>query len=281
MKKPCIFVQNNYVTRVTAPVAIFARANGIELIDRSCMAGFDPDQLGIDWSTWDPILPVGSVQFMRAAKRSVSLSKYIQHDEEKFSYPRCINELGLEMLNSDGMLVTAAAVPELLVSGKWHVRPSQVDKAFTATLFDSDGWSAMHAKKPVDDELLCWASPAKQIFGEWRTWTVDGRVIEISRYRDEHGMRRDLDVPHAVRRYADEVAAVWQPAPVTVMDIALTGEGLRVIEFNPVNGSGFYAGRVDIIIPAWLAWATEHAARREAAADVGAPPHRSQNHRPG
>lgn len=258
MKKPCIFVQNNYVTRVTAPVAIFARENGIDLVDRSCGADFDPDKLDIDWSAWDPILPVGSVQFMRSVKRSASLSKYILHDEVSFSYPFCVHKLGGEMLNNEGVLLPAARIADLFARGKWHVRPSQVDKAFTASLFDAQTWQAMLEERVLQENLLCWASPPKTILGEWRTWTIDGQVIEISRYRDEIGMRRDLDVPPEVRQYAYKIAPIWQPAPVSVMDIALTADGPRVLEFNPVHGSGHYAARVDVVMKAWLHWATQN-----------------------
>ncbi|WP_199028844.1 hypothetical protein [Ralstonia sp. ASV6] len=60
-----IFVQNNYVERLTAPVAIFARAAGITLYDRSSTTNFDPDDCGIDWTGFRFVLTYGSVQFLR------------------------------------------------------------------------------------------------------------------------------------------------------------------------------------------------------------------------
>lgn len=44
---PAFFVQNNYVERLTEPVASFARKHGVALEDRSSSQGFDPDDRGI------------------------------------------------------------------------------------------------------------------------------------------------------------------------------------------------------------------------------------------
>jgi hypothetical protein len=50
MTKPEFFVQNNRVERLTAPVAIYARANGIDLEDYSSSASLNVDTIGIDWA---------------------------------------------------------------------------------------------------------------------------------------------------------------------------------------------------------------------------------------
>lgn len=258
MRKPCFFVQNNYIERITARVAQYARHNDIDVVDRSCIAGFDPDKLEIDWSQWHPILPVGSVQFLAALRQSPTFAPYIHHDEESFSSPKCLAEFGSRMLNHGGFLVKAGDIGEHLRQSTLHIRPSKVDKAFTAKVFDTDSWQIIYAERELSHSLECWASPPIVITGEWRCWVVDGQVIDISRYREGDRMAVNRDVPVEVWDYARSNTGGWLPAPVVVMDIAETPAGLRIIEFNPFHSSGWYAGEDNRIITAWLNWSLEH-----------------------
>lgn len=258
MFKPCFFVQNNYIERVTAPVAIYARDNGIDLVDRSCFDGFDPDHIDIDWSQYHPILPVGSVQFLKILRNAATFQPYIHHDEESFSSPRVLEAFGSQLLNHAGCLVKVADVPAMLVNNEMHIRPSHVDKAFTAKIFDMERWSVLEQERHLESDLLCWASPVHKITGEWRCWVINGKVIDISRYRQGERMAINRDVPKNVWDYASEQASGWLPAPVVVMDIAETEEGLKIIEFNPFHSSGWYAGDVNNVLTAWLAWSRKH-----------------------
>lgn len=257
MGNPCFFVQNNYIERITARVAQYAHRQGIDVVDRSCISGFDPDKLDIDWAQWHPILPVGSVQFLAALRRSPSFAQYIHHDEESFSSPKCLAEFGDRMLNHSGFLVSAGDIPSHLLKSTLHIRPSKVDKAFTAKVFDSDSWADTFTKRELEHSLECWASPPVSITGEWRCWVVNGQVVDISRYREGDHMAINRDVPEEVRAYAASNASGWMPAPVVVMDIAETTTGLRIIEFNPFHSSGWYAGDENLILTAWLEWSLE------------------------
>jgi hypothetical protein len=54
-----------------------------------------------------------------------------------------------------------------------------------------------------------------------------------------------------VWRWAAEMSWIWSPAPTIVMDLCLTVEGqYKVLEWNCLNSSGFYACDVGAIVTA-------------------------------
>jgi hypothetical protein len=259
MKKPVFFVQNNYVQRLTIPVAQFAHAHGYALEDRSAHSDFNPEDCGIDWNQYHPVLPYGSVQFMRCLKDSPQLGRFILHSEDAFSTEHWAGVFGERAVNHRGRLVAAGDVAALLQNGqKYHVRPDRQDKAFIAAVFDSASWQQECDKRNISPELPCWASPVVALHGEWRCWVVGGKVVDISQYRKEGQPHRVLETCPDIHSAAQALADIYLPAPVVVMDIAATDEGIQVLEFNPIHGSGWYAARVDFVLESWLQWAIAH-----------------------
>lgn len=259
MKKPVFFVQNNHVTHLTIPVSEFAHAHGYALEDRSSTATFNPDDCYIDWDQYHPVLPYGSVQFVRHLKKSPRLGRYMMYSEEAFSTAYWSGIFGTRAVNHRGKLVAAADVPGLLQGGqKLHVRPDREDKAFIAAVFDAAGWERIRQERNLAPELLCWAAPVVTLHGEWRCWVVGGKVIEISQYRDEGKSHRVLETRHEVHAAAQALADVYLPAPAVVLDMALTDEGFQLLEFNPIHGAGWYAARVAYVLQYWLDWACKH-----------------------
>lgn len=119
--RPLFFVQNNFVERLTIPVARFAHARGVSVQDRSCSSGFDPLACGVDWSEHHPVLPYGSVQFMRKLKAAGPLSRYVHHEEVRFSAQVWQEQLPC-MLNAQGRVVRVQDVASTLADAPAHPR---------------------------------------------------------------------------------------------------------------------------------------------------------------
>lgn len=253
------FVQNNYVERLTVPVALYARQHGLALEDRSTSESFDPDDCGIDWSQYGVVLPYGSVQFIRKLKTS-SLARFILHDEARFATSNWAPRFGEDALNGAGELVRADMVAERLAAGRRHLRPDQVDKAFTGGVFDVAEWNALRTERAIANDLACWISPLSEIDAEWRCWFVGGEIVGISRYRQGGQMAVAKELAPDVRAAAERLASVYLPAPCVVLDIARVAGQFKVIEFNPIHCAGWYAADVPKVLSAWFAWAEEHQA---------------------
>jgi hypothetical protein len=242
-----VFVQNNFVDRISGPLAIVARERGYVLHDVSLLPDepFDADALGVDWETYDRIFVYGSVGFVRRCLNS-SLRKYVAFDQDCLAASQWVSEFGSLALNQAGRIIEFEAVRKLLELGPMHLRPDNHEKAFTGAVFTPEGWDEIVETRSLSDipGLKCWASPVQEIKAEYRCFIVGGRPVEISLYRKDGIADRvrveDKEIFQMVQRLCD----IHLPMPTVVMDVALTDDGYKVIEFNPIHGSGWYA--VDI-----------------------------------
>ena len=256
--RTAFFVQNNYVERLTVPVATFARQNGFALEDRSSLIGFNPDDCGIDWTQYVVVIPYGSVQFLRQCKAS-SLSRFVLHDESMFATSKWIPFFGAKALNHAGRAAPVGQVAGLLEQGgSYHLRPDRVDKAFTGAVVGLQEWLSVVSERTLDTHLGCWVTPVQAIAAEWRCWVVGGRVISISKYREESKMAVSPESSVEVWAAARELAGVFLPEPCVVLDIAKTDRGFSVVEFNPIHCSGWYAADTPKVLTKWAEWSQGH-----------------------
>lgn len=79
-------------------------------------------------------------------------------------------------------------------------------------------------------------STVKQIHAEYRFVICNDSILGCSRYRPSI----DAYVPQDVKAFALDMTTFWQPHDVFVLDICETNNGLKVVECNCVNGSGWY-----------------------------------------
>ncbi len=134
---------------------------------------------------------------------------------------------------------------------KWDTffaRPDGETKQFTGQVFswnEFDDWRKSIAKidrystLTLDDTIVM--CPVKQIYAEWRTFVVDGEVITASMYK--HGARvvySDM-IPEYVLKFAQDMADMWCPNHAFTLDVCETENGMKIVEINSINSSGFYA----------------------------------------
>lgn len=242
------FVQNNWVTPLTIPVAQYARARGIALEDRSSTPEFNPDDCGIDWTQYGCILPYGSVQFIRKLKAS-SLSSHIDLNPDKFATSTWAPLFGTRALNGEGFLLRASDVGDHL-KYPMHLRPDSEDKAFAGKVYSAEDWEDLYPS--LSPDLQCWASIPQEIEAEWRCWVVDGKVVEISQYRKAGQHFRQAVFDPLLFRQAQAFANSYTPARHVVMDLAEVKGKFRLVEFNPFYSSGWYAADIPKILDAWI-----------------------------
>ena len=164
-----------------------------------------------------------------------------------------------DMLNHDAQVATVGEVDKLLVGLSddlpMFIRPCLDLKAFNGTLTrvgEIKQWmkSTDSGNFSFDEHTMVSVAPAKQIQAEWRWFVIDGKIVSGSIYR-LRGQRltireEDASVIKEAQRFAD----VWLPASTCVMDLALTDEGVKCIEFNCFNSSGFYNHDIEAIVKA-------------------------------
>lgn len=85
---------------------------------------------------------------------------------------------------------------------------------------------------------------------EWRCFIVDGNVVSVSMYRCENRQLLRREDNPAVLSQMRVLAEGWLPHVNCVMDVALSSGSFKVIEFNCINASGFYACDVALVLRA-------------------------------
>ncbi len=164
---------------------------------------------------------------------------------EKFSYDKWLCELGGDLLNSD---IVTGVFSDIRVGHmtKFFIRPMEDNKVFDGMVIDSEMlkiWRSDPSKKYLS-ELEVIASPVKAIYREYRLFVVNRKVVTGSVYKIAGRPHVSDVIEQDVIDYANSIIKKWVPSESLVMDVALSEDGFKVIEFNNINSSGFYASNV-------------------------------------
>lgn len=222
IREPFVLVQNNHVAANTALLARAARDLEIDVVDVS-----------FPWSD-EPIRPqaecvfvYGSVFFVKAL-RSTAWAADIFWSEEAFRADHWAARYGRSYLGADGRAIASQNLGELLPAA---VRPMLGDKAFRGGVYQT--WTA-------GDVGMAWASPIQKIAREVRVWVINNKPVCAGQYRPDV---RIVDLSEIVPHVPTT------PLANIVVDLALVDDGWKIVEFNCLNTSGFYAVDPGVILP--------------------------------
>lgn len=188
----------------------------------------------------------------------------LHFDLDKFNYTAAIENRS-DMLNGGTILPAWKMIENLKYDDldmQIFMRPSEdlkhfsgaVDTArnFVEMLEDMIGvWESgdvgSYALNPDTDIVV---AKTQKISAEWRWFIVGGKIISGSMYRAHGQLRKLRELDKAVIDEAQALADIWLPDDCVVMDTALVGDEIKVIEFNCINSSGFYDNDVPAIFKA-------------------------------
>ncbi|WP_394659946.1 ATP-grasp domain-containing protein [uncultured Novosphingobium sp.] len=234
--RPLVIVQADEVAVMTAPLAMAAAARGYDVYDVSLSHPRTFDTEGRA-----PILIYGSVALLHHwAAKTEALRNWTFWDEAALSPDTWASRLGNLYLNADGRRTIACEVP-----AGWYARPMRNAKAFTGGLSIPDN---------VASDTPVWAAPAKRIDAEVRVFIVGGKPVAASTYQvaGQHvRVTTDAHVDAAVQA-ATHALRVWTPLRHCVADLALSDGVWRIIEFNCLNTSAWYAVDPGVVLDAFV-----------------------------
>jgi len=125
----------------------------------------------------------------------------------------------------------------------------EYDSRTSPTISDREWWMIENEHLKDDDRLVI--SPVQKIVQEWRFFIVNGKVVTGSQYKHDGLLRIREPISEAVWIQANRMAQEWMPSQNIVMDIALMADGTyKVVEFNCLNSSGFYASPIEPLLAA-------------------------------
>jgi hypothetical protein len=174
-----------------------------------------------------------------------------------FSHYRQVHHWGEWMLNHDAWFGSLGQVKEQ--GHPFFIRTEYDDKAFNGQVMDWPQFlewrERVCSRTPEDNPTVNMATkvvvaPKKEIFNETRVWIIDGKAVTASLYKTGTRKRCSEVVLPSVLTFAESMAKKWMPHRAYVIDIADTPNGLKAIEVNTLNSSGFYACNVQKLIMA-------------------------------
>lgn len=139
------------------------------------------------------------------------------------------------------------------------IRPVSDSKVFAGKVFERDEFYTWKVKVCVlefdygttmsKDTLIQVAEPL-QIHAEYRFWVVHGDIITASLYKQGETIRYSQLVDERFHDFVRDRIAEWQPHAAFVIDVADTPNGIKVVEINTLNSSGFYAADMQKLVMA-------------------------------
>lgn len=209
------------------------------------------------------LIPYGSTTLMKLAEKRGWTGLFF--DRNTFNAMRWVMERS-DMLNADGYFTTVERAPDVLKNSSdddvWFIRPAEDLKAFNGTVTNTKEirrWMSSVESGNFSfsaDTPIVIASP-KEILMEWRYFVVDRKIVTGSSYKYKNMKLTRREEDPKVLKEAQEFANGWLPHETCVMDLALTPSGVKVVEFNCLNSSGFYYHDIKAFVKA----VTEYANR--------------------
>lgn len=161
---------------------------------------------------------------------------------DNFSFDIWVKELGEALLNSDAVFGKFSSI-DVDHMAKFFVRPLEDNKAFDGMVIDPEMmkvWREDPRKNNLEN-LDVIASPVKDIHREYRIFVVNREVISGSVYKVAGEPQASQHIESDVINFVYDIIKKWIPSESVVIDVCLTKNGYKVIEFNNINSSGFYA----------------------------------------
>lgn len=178
---------------------------------------------------------------------------------ENYSYKLWVEKLCDDMLNADAVFGKFIDIKTSRFSN-FFMRPLEDTKAFDGAIFDNEQlsiWREEPSKAYLRDTEVM-ASSVKSIYREYRLFYVAKKYVTGSLYKIGGKLQISADVEGDVIEFADSIVSRWTPSESFVIDISYSSDGYKVIEFNNINSSSFYASDVSKYVQAIQFYYSQH-----------------------
>ncbi len=164
-----------------------------------------------------------------------------------------------DCVNSEGIFLDLKEIGKYLSldDGSVFVRPVSPFKEIAGEVFSHDRIKTEIAfleqnKNIRADELICVMAPAKHLSYEWRCVFVNNKLISSSLYMKDGALCVGGEAPTQVIDFANKLGRDDYFLNIFdyVLDVALVGKDIRLVEVNAFETASFYGCDLDKIYSA-------------------------------
>jgi hypothetical protein len=128
------------------------------------------------------------------------------------------------------------------------IRPTRDTKIFTAKVYGHKEWNE-YVDETIDSKTFLeiqrktkmMTSSPKELQQEIRCWIIDGEPVTMSQYRiGRRTNMMNMDNNQEAYIFAKDMAKLYCPSRIFVLDICLYQDDYKIVEINCANMSGFY-----------------------------------------
>lgn len=172
------------------------------------------------------------------------LIKSVDYNVQKFDQKN-YSKLDLPLLNSNAKYFDYSKIKNYEFSKETFIKPSRDLKSFNGGVIYAGetikNYIARtgHSMPSIKDETIV-VSDIKEIQEEYRFFIHKDKILAASRYMLNSEVNPSNIVPEFLTDCAKDYAKLYNPADIFVMDLAVTNEGIKIVEYNCWNASGFY-----------------------------------------
>lgn len=172
------------------------------------------------------------------------LIKSVDYNVQKFDQKN-YSKLDLPLLNSNAKYFDYSKIKNYEFSKETFIKPSRDLKSFNGGVIYAGetikNYIARtgHSMPSIKDETIV-VSDIKEIQEEYRFFIHKDKILAASRYMINSEVNPSNIVPEFLTDCAKDYAKLYNPADIFVMDLAVTNEGIKIVEYNCWNASGFY-----------------------------------------
>lgn len=172
-------------------------------------------------------------------------------DLEPYDFQQQLQHWGDHMLNADSIVTEFKNANP--TDDFFFCRPVLDSKSFSGAVFSKEEFYEWKRKivvlgedygSSLDGASVIQISSLKKIFAEYRFFIVNGKISTASKYKQgDKLLLKNIDVElkgSELEAFVLARLSEWQPLPSFCIDIAETPNGLKVVEINTINSSGFY-----------------------------------------
>jgi hypothetical protein len=137
------------------------------------------------------------------------------------------------------------------------VRPIDDSKHFAGKVFEREdfvNWQRNVCLLKLDygtslspDTIVQVCQP-HEIYSEYRFWVVRGEIVTASLYKLGDKVQYSSNVDPRFFYFVNSRISEWSPHEAFVIDVCDTPDGIKIVEINTINSSGFYAGDVQKLV---------------------------------